>query len=528
MFFKKDDCTTIEEVVQRNTGIPTAEFFADSGEPEIHNLSMAVAILKEHKDEIIHIVGDYDVDGITGTCIMATGLEKAGFRVTTRLPRRFSEGYGLSEKIIDELDSGVVLTVDNGIAAAEAINKAREKGLTVIVTDHHLPPKRRGEVILPDADIFVDPSADGTEGFKGYCGAAIAYRFVKELLGEDVIDLKVLASIATVADVMPLLGVNRKLVQEGLQLINTGHGPAGLRKLLDTVGLDNHITEEDYGFTIGPIFNASGRLFDDGAERVLKLLRSPRNNPQLWWETKRLIETNNKRKELMKTAISEADDKCHGERPAVVYLPDIGEGIVGLVAGQLCEKYLCPAICFTQTEQQGILKGSGRSIPGVDLKAVLDSIQDEMLGYGGHAGAAGLSICSENLGKFRKKFSEACGELPSYSGNTMYDLDMELWEAEDVAEELKKFSPFGEKNPKIRFRIHKFPVSPAEFKVMGDGSHFSINADTVKLVAFGMRNRFEDLKAQKGYPKSLDVVGYLGESWFNGKRQLKFEAIDFE
>ena len=175
MFKKRDNCQTVREVIERNTGVDPDTLLHANRFPYIKNLKEAVALLNEHRKDTVHIVADYDVDGICSACIMIYGLYMAGMRFTYRLPRRFSEGYGLSEKIIDEIDAGVVITVDNGIAAHSAIKKAKEKGLTVIVTDHHQAVTENQQVVLPDADIIVDPSIESESEFHDYCGAGMQY-----------------------------------------------------------------------------------------------------------------------------------------------------------------------------------------------------------------------------------------------------------------------------------------------------------------------------------------------------------------
>ena len=184
-FMKLDDCKSIAEVIERNTSVKAEEFvLLSEKEPFIKNLKETV---------------DFDTDGVCATSIMEAGLRRVGIHASTRLPKRFSEGYGLSKKIIDEIDSGVIITVDNGIAAYDAIKAAKEKGLIVIVTDHHLAPENENGVqIFPPADIIVDPAVENESEFHAYCGAAVAYRIVKELAPAfDMTSLMILASIAT-------------------------------------------------------------------------------------------------------------------------------------------------------------------------------------------------------------------------------------------------------------------------------------------------------------------------------------------
>ena len=315
-----------------------------------------------------------------------------------------------------EIQSGVVITVDNGISAHKAIKKAKEKGLTVIVTDHHQAVTQEDEILLPEADIIVNPSIEEESEFHSLCGAGIAYYFVKQLLGKDVIELLVMAAIATVADVVPLIGPNRALVKQGIEALNQGYGVPGLLSLLQVMNKEI-INEDDFGFCIGPILNATGRLLDNGSEKTLSFLLMSSTNPKLEEVTQKFIDMNGCRKMITKKAIQQAEEDYKGDRPIVIYNPNLGEGIIGLVAGQFSEKYQCPVICFTKTKH-GFLKGSGRSIPEIHLKNTLDKMQNLIVSYGGHAGAAGLSIKEENLDEFIKAFTQACGTIPPLCKDT--------------------------------------------------------------------------------------------------------------
>lgn len=525
MFIKRNSkCNSLREVVEQNTGIPVHAFIQRSKEPWIKNLQEAVKRIQSAKHPVT-VVGDYDADGICASVIMAYGLYMAGIPFRVRLPHRFSEGYGLSEKIIDEISQGTVLTVDNGIAAHAAIKKAKEKGLKVVVTDHHLPVRDAGgNIILPDADVVVDPAAEQESEWHDYCGAAVAYRFVKELLGGDVQELKVLASIATVADIMPLHGPNRDLVADGLDLLNSGHAVPGLKKLVETMNL-SHINEEDYGFGIGPVFNASGRLYDDGAENVVKTLMLSSGNADLEKRLEDLLETNQERKALTEAAVKAAEDAYAGERPIVIFNPDIGEGIIGLVAGKFCEKYQCPVVCFTRSHN-GMLKGSGRSIPGIHLKQVLDRIQDVLVGYGGHEGAAGLSIMEKDLEKFKDAFSKACGDIPPYTADVFYDLEISQGSLAEAGQEQKQYAPYGCGNPKPVYRV-KLNVNPNGLRITKDGKHLTYWEPGFKFIGFGMAEKFKNLVEEKGYPKILDCIGQITEDWYNDKLSYQMQLIDF-
>ena len=528
MFARNGNCTSIADVVYRNTGIKPEDFLKPVREPYIKWLDEAVdllkTLLKENPNILITIVGDYDSDGINALAIMYWCLAAVKANVVLRVPRRFSEGYGLSEKIIDEIPSGLLLTVDNGIAALSAIKKAKEKGLTVIVTDHHMPVKNSdGQIVLPEADVIVNPHVDNESEFQDYCGAAIAYRFAAKFLGTKLPSLLVLASIATITDVMPLVGANHTLVRDGLYLLNHRRVVPGLETMLRKLYIDGHATEEDYGFKIGPMLNAPGRLYDNGAESAVKLLCSKRTDFSIESKVDSLIKTNERRKELVKMHMESVKLTLNKtEKPVVVLGKNIPEGIVGLIAGKLSEELYCPVIVFSAGHEPGVLKGSGRSIPGINLKDCLDKIQSEMIKYGGHAGAAGLSIREDNFVHFATAFKDAVGVIPE-KPEPAYDLDLDLDQLDAVADEQDSFAPYGEGNPRILFHC-RFYVSDNLWKRIGDGSHFLIKGERITLLGFGLADLYEEM----GCPAEFNAIGYLSSNWFGNSKSYQFEVIGIE
>ena len=532
-FKRKDNCKNIEEVIERNTGIPYNEFVKKSAPAYIPHMDEAVQTFKSHASESVYIVGDYDCDGVTASAIMYLGLKEFGVDSAVLIPRRFTDGYGLSINIVDRIlnhmkskneNTAVLITVDNGIAASQAIEKAKENGLTVIITDHHLPPVINGEVQLPlKADVIVDPCAETEMCYQDYCGAALSYYFISELLGYYNPNFTVLAGIGTVADVMKLTGPNRTLVKESLSLINNGYGPKGLRALMDA--LDKQaVTDSDYGFTFGPIINAAGRLEDTGATKVLATLITGRN-------VQDLIDNNELRKNLVKMHYKKVHDSVGLTRPIVCVADGCGEGVIGLLAGKLTEEYHCPAIVFTQAKN-GLLKGSGRSIPGVHLKNILDVCQEYIVGYGGHAGAAGLSIKPESLESFTNAFVTECNHVhgtEDYSITEVeFDLALEDKYLSDLSKYLISLAPFGEGNPKIRFLTKISDLS--SLKRIGDGSHIMIRNDTYTAMGFGFADEFyQELKKaqEQNNNDSCYVVGTVEVEYFRGYANTKLHISDF-
>lgn len=529
MFIKRDNSKTIADVIERNTGIPIQKFLMDDELKPVKNIKEGVEFLEEfhkkHPNETIHIFGDYDADGITATRILYKACMMYGLNVDYRLPKRFSEGYGLSKKMVDEVNEGLIITVDNGITAIEPIKLAKSKGIPVIVIDHHLSIKNsQNEQILPCADIIIDPHIENESEFKDYCGAALAFLFAKELLPDKKLkQLLVLASIGTVVDVMPLIGSNRVLVKKGLEYINKGLMEPGLKVLVEKIGLYDHITSMDYGFKIGPVFNAPGRLYDNGAEKVMDMISLPRNDINLPFKADKLVKINERRKELVKEDMTIVETVMEEERPIVVYDDSLHEGIIGILAGNLKEQYQSPAIVFTNSSDSDIIKGSGRSISDVNLKNCLDKIQDYIYAYGGHPGAAGLSIRKEDFSKFVSEFSKAVGKLPEITDDIYYDLELDLNDIEAVMNVVLKGEPYGQGNPQPIFHT-KIDFEKKDFKLVGDETHFIIATDNITLFGPGLAKKYDEL----GKPTSLEVVGTLSQRWNKNNVTNNLLLMDIE
>lgn len=544
---KKDSASTIIEVVERNTKMNIQDFLNPEKDPYLTGLNETVDFIKNEisKGTAISIIGDYDCDGITSSTILSLAFtEASGKEPFVRIPRRFSEGYGLSMKIIDEINEGLIVTVDNGIAAIEQVKEAKKKGLKVVVIDHHLPVKNeKGEVVLPDADVILDPHAIPGSSFSDYCGAGLAYRVAKLLIPNNPLltPLCALASIGTVADVMPLVGDNRNIVINGMAAVNSRNITTGLHLLLEELGIE-WVSEGDYGFKLGPVMNAAGRLLDDGPIDVVNVLKTNFDPTDmhnaialddLHEQIKTLVKNNERRRELVRSSMLEADELMKKEvlrRPIVLYNPNFSEGIIGIIAGQLAEQYQTPAIVFTDTKTEGILKGSGRTYGNVHLKDLLDSVSQYLLGYGGHAGAAGLSVKYEDLYDFKIALN---GKLKDVdfgvdTEHLSYDLEIPLSDVASSLKELDKYAPFGEGNPQIRFKVTGFECSPVNGKFskpMGPHmEHIRFYGKDVSAVGFDLAKRYQS----DGEPKIMDFVGMLGNNYFKGRAYNQIEVIDYK
>ena len=523
---------SIEEIIIKNSGQTKEELLQPEKDPYLQGLDECGEVIRKFTGKKITIVADYDCDGILAGIIMKKGLDDyfkdKDIDITIRYPKRFSEGYGISMKIINEITEGLVITVDNGIAAAKEIKAAKDKGLIVVVTDHHLPPAS-GE--LPICDALLDPKADKISKFKEYCGAALAYRLIKTLISdEDLLNkLVVFAGIATVADVVLLHGDNRNIVNTSCYLLENGFGTKGLRLLYDKLNMET-VTAEDYGFKFGPIINASGRLEDDGPNDVAKLLSYDNqfeNEEEITAMNQLadlLIKRNEMRKEMVKEAIAriQVDES---KIPIIVYDKECSAGIIGIVAGELSEKYHVPALVFSGEK---IVKGSGRTQSGVNLKEMLDSAADVFIRYGGHAGAAGMTarlkdlpIIQERCAKYLEEHNFQKHEPFDY----VYDKEIRENEVQDILKELQKYEPFGNGNPAPEFKIGTFVLSNRNnsygMRMGSDAQHIKLFGETCDAVGFNMADKWNDERV-------MDLYGSLSWNVFRGnkKAQINISGID--
>ena len=542
MNWKKKDVAapSIEAVVERNTGIPIAEFLNPPVAKVITGLREAAEMIAEAilNGIPITIYGDYDCDGITASSILFWTLRWLGCTsVAVILPKRFSEGYGLSMKGVNRIKEGLLITIDNGIAAVNEIAAAKEKGLKVVVLDHHL---LREDGQIPAADVVVDPSAIPGSDFSHYCGAGIAYKLACILLDDpaQLDKLSALAAIGTVADVMPLIGDNRNIVIKGLRQLNNGPNLPGVYALLKYLELYN-VTEMDIGFKLGPIVNAAGRMHDAGAEEVFNLLvcEDPRVCTAM---AAALTSINEERKAVVEQGIEICEqlieENCmYGNDIMVVYTTmaspvQLHEGVVGILAGRIAEKYKVPAIVLTEIEG-GMLKGSGRTFGEIHLKKVLDSAADILARYGGHAGAAGLSVPLNRVDDLQDRLAETMASIEKGAeadpDTVYYDIEVNAFQIPAVMEKLKQFAPFGEGNPRIAFKVNKVRLLPRLgkfYRLMGaDGQHIKLFGHGCDLVGFDLAQKYREMEE----PLFVDTVGYVSENYFGSNVSLQVEMLDF-
>lgn len=428
-------------------------------------VSVIASSIRDNKH--IRIIGDYDIDGICSIYILFKGLKICGADVDYEVPDRITDGYGINENLIKQAyEAGVevIITCDNGIAAASQIDYANELGMTVVITDHHDVPYEETDngrrYIIPKAAAVVDPKQnDCRYPFKMLCGAGIAYKFidcmVKEFQTGDFVmpELLQFAAIATVGDIVDLLDENRIIVKEGLKLIaNTGN--YGLNALMAVTGVSREsINAYHIGFVLGPCLNASGRL--DSAKRALKMLVTD-DRAEAERHAGELKDLNEERKKLTSEAVDKAVDMVENsslkdDKVLVIFLPDCHESIAGIVAGRIREKYYKPVIVLTRGEQEA--KGSARSIESYNMFEKLSECKDLFTRFGGHPMAAGLSLPEENIPEFRRRINEHCNLSEEDLTETVWiDVPMPLeYINEKLILELGGLEPFGKANPKPVF-----------------------------------------------------------------------------
>lgn len=487
---------------------------------EIKNLEAAAALIEEciKSGKRISVIGDYDTDGCTSSAILYLLLKELGATPDIRLPHRMSEGYGLSPAIVEEVrkknPDGLLITVDNGIGAQEAVQKVKDAGMAVIILDHHLPGKT-----LPAADVLVDQWTDTeleshSSGYCYYCGAGLAYKLAQYMIPENTTLLEkmsALAAIGTVGDVMSLTKDNRVIVKDGLAAMEAGHVTKGLQCILDVSG-KARFDAITLAFYVVPMINAAGRLLDDGAKLPCAILAAETN---VYRHAEKLKYLNDQRKELVKTQYQAVVSQLGLTPEAMISAPLIAfsdfvhEGIAGILAGKLTEEYHVPAFVFARTKTHW--KGSGRSIESVNLKQRLDMMSNCMLGYGGHSGAAGVSVAFGEEDKFKAEAKKAFKDVePEDVSKKYYDVVLTEEQVVSAFEEQQELEPFGEGCPKPVVRINHCHVIPGRnggnaFYMGKNKEHVKLKCATFAILGFFIAEEYQNL----GEPDYVDVIGQL-------------------
>lgn len=517
------------------------------GKEALHNphllkdVDKAAEIIAEGiaEKKAMRIIGDYDIDGVNATYILLDGIRRCGGNVDAAIPDRMKDGYGINEHLIEQaLSDGkeLLITCDNGIAAINEINFAKEKGMTVVVTDHHEIPYRNAEqgkeFLRSNADAIVNPKqADCPYPCKGICGAVVAWKLVQVLYERMDIPVEEAdifienAGFATVGDVMDLTGENRILVKLGLKALEHTKNP-GMKALIAKNKIsDKPLSAYHIGFVLGPCINASGRL--DTAKRSLELLLE-RDEVKASALAGELVELNESRKYMTQQETQKALEQIEKEgrekdKVLVVYLPECHESLAGIIAGRIREAYQRPVFVLTRGEEG--VKGSGRSIEAYSMFDKMTEVAELFTKYGGHPMAAGLSMREEDIDKLREQLNQKA-ELSEEDMAEVVRLDAVLpmsYFTVDTIRQLSVLEPCGKSNTKPVFADRNIKVTRA--------SIVGVNRNVLKLhlldskgnpvagVYFGEVEKFLTFLSEKFGSEEVDAAMHGKEN------SIQFAAV---
>jgi single-stranded-DNA-specific exonuclease len=498
----------------RLANIPSPDNFKD--------IKKATSRIKQAiiENETITIVGDYDVDGVVSTTIMLDFFEKINIKVNHIIPNRFVHGYGLSPKIVDMIDSGLVITVDNGISAYNASVKLQEKGIDLIITDHHTVGEQ-----LPIAHAIVNPKQhDCNFEFKDICGAQVAWYLCAAIKKELNLEVNMgefldLLCVAIIADIMPMTALNYTMVKQGLKKLKTSKRQAF--KKLNEIMPKQVLVSDDIGFFIAPKLNSAGRMDDASVALEFLLSKTPFEADE---GLGLLEELNNFRKSLQEEISKKADQKTNSEDKAVVVWGEAWhEGVIGIVASKLSNAYKKPAFIFSVNN--GIAKGSARANADINLYDIISKASHILLGFGGHKNAAGLSLKEENLEEFKtiinQELANAKKEDLHIEPITLGELDVQSVDLEFLSI-IEQFEPYGLENHRPIFKLTNTQL--VKYDLIGkDKNHLklTLNSDGVIFEAL----KFNDDNTNH-LPTNLDLIVSVSKNEFRGEVTPQFLIQD--
>lgn len=556
---KRDDLKKIKDCHLRNLKVFSTDeinsWFLKAKENNylLKGIDKVVSILKNFKEKTVFIFGDYDADGITGSAIYVRGLKFAGFKdVHYMIPKRI-EGFGFNKRMIDDVIEYLksinsspadcaILTVDNGTAAVSAAAYAKEKGFTLLITDHHEPYEENGKVILPESDVTINANAIANSAtFNGCCGAGVAFKVMSHLLENknQIALLRPLAMVGTFCDVMDLIEENYVIAYYGLKTLNEhlDYNIPAFKAMAKVLGIA-HWDGGSIGFKFGPCINALERLEDGAAKLGVQLLTS--NDYDECLELSRLLVEYNERRKIeseegWKLVEEEIQKMPEGPGyPIVLYVPGIKPGIVGILAGKLQEKYKAPAGVFSDG-LEGTVKGSFRSPEGFNIKEHLDMVQSYFEHVGGHAGAAGASIQKDKFNAMVKALQETVPHIETVEEDTNYYYDIEITNQMlplAIAEN-EKFQPLGKGNEDLKFKVTGFKLLPYDGKyykeIKKNGIQFK--SEISGAVGFDLVEYAKKINS----PCSLTLYGNIANNyWVKSNNevvvtpQVIFDDFEFE
>lgn len=476
--------------------------------------------------EKILVYGDYDADGVSSTVIMIKALQELGATCDYYIPNRFTEGYGPNEeafKAAYENGYQLIITVDTGIAAIHEADVAEQLGIDLIITDHHEPQEP-----LPDAYAIIHPKCSPEYKFKELAGAGVAFKFAERLLDyfpKQFLDFLV---IGTIADLVPLIDENRIFAYYGLKTLSATNKP-GLNALKNVCGIKGNVSEEDIGFSIGPRINAVGRLQDANLAVHLMLTNDQDEAEQI---AEMVQSINQERQKIVSDIVKEAEEMVGPADEGVIVVAKEGwnQGVLGIVASNLVRKYDRPAIVLSIFPEEGIMKGSARSIPAFDLFANCMHIRDVFTHFGGHAQAAGMTLPLDNLQTLKTELNDRIHQqltTDDFTQEIEVSKTIALPEInEELVEEIRQLAPFGMANPKPVFHVKDVPL---DIRQIGTNKkhlkmYFRNQNTTLDGIAFGFGDLYNHLT-----PKTpISVVGELSINEWNGFRKVQIVIKDIK
>lgn len=506
----------------------------------MNDMSIAVERLNQAmgRKERILVYGDYDVDGVTAVALVYKFILQFYSNIDYYIPDRYEEGYGVSKKGVDyAAETGVklVIVLDCGIKAVDAIAYAKEKGIDFIICDHHVPD----EVLPPAVAILNAKRLDSTYPYEHLSGCGVGFKFMQAFALNNGIDfhqltpLLDLVAVAIASDIVPIMGENRVLAYHGLKQLNSNPS-VGLKAIIDVCGLSSkEITMSDIVFKIGPRINASGRI-QNGQEAVALLIE--KDFALALAKANQINEYNETRKDLDKSMTEEAtklvidEEDLNQRKSIVIYNETWHKGVIGIVASRLTETYYRPAVVLTRTEN--LATGSARSVTGFDVYKAIESCRDLLENFGGHTYAAGLSMRIENVPKFTKRFEEYVAEhIEDEQTIPVLDIDAVI-DFKDITSkffaDLKKFNPFGPDNQKPIFCTHHV-YDYGTSKVVGrNQEHIKLELvdnkshNVMNGIAFGQSSQARYIKTKRAF----DICFTIEENTHKrGEVQLQIEDI---
>jgi len=481
--------------------------------------------------EKIAIYGDFDVDGITATAVLMEGLSQLGGEIITYMPDRFSEGHGLKSAAIKKLHSQgatLIITVDCGITDLAEVKQAREMGLDMIITDHHIPL-----AVLPQAEAVIDARReDSCYPFSELAGVGAAFKLVQALFykdsrGKNLPQLLDLVALGTVADLVPLIGENRYLVKEGLQVLNNTHR-IGLQEMARLAGLElGKLDAQSISWTLGPWLNAAGRIGDATTGYRLLITSSVEEAHQLAME---LEERNAERQRLTKEVLHKVEERLDAKMHLPLLLDgDEGYpvGVIGLVAGRMMDEFYKPAIIINLGDE--VCRGSARSIPEFNITTSLEKCRDLLITFGGHPLAAGFTVLRQNLPQLEERLMNlAASQLSHLDLHPELVIDAEVplsALAGDTFSLIQQLEPFGKNNPQPTFLSRRVEV--AECRKLGNrGKHLGLKLRQGNVAWEAVF--FNARKTKDEIPACIDVVYHIEKNRWNGEEVVRLNLRDLD